>query len=260
MAGVEQGFGPFCEPGKFRIGVFEFADADQAVGFGGDLGSGQLGEEAVAVDGPQQAVGVVVALVAKGGRLEGDHAGVRGGIGLPLQGEPKGAEFRGTHPHKLIVAQSFLWLALGRPWRCVSAYLVAAYLHPCGLRCPPCPRVHPDHAFDGRCAGGQPGGLAGVPFVEQAGEEAAKPPVAIVVAGDADIALGCAFAEVHAEYWADAVLWREPCEVWSAGGAVYVGEGHARYACRLRFGEQFLRMHDAIAEAEPRVGVQVHGP
>ena len=67
VAGVEQGGRAVGEPGEFSVGRFEFADAQPAVGVRGDLVGRQLGQEAVAVDGAEQAVGVVVALVAEAG-------------------------------------------------------------------------------------------------------------------------------------------------------------------------------------------------
>ena len=53
VAGVEQGGGPVGEPGEFGVGRFEFADAQPAVGVGGDLVGRQLGEQAVVVDGAE---------------------------------------------------------------------------------------------------------------------------------------------------------------------------------------------------------------
>ena len=124
---------------------------------------------------------------------------------------------------------------------------------------PPRPRVDPHHALEGRGAVWNPGGLAGMSLVQQAGEEAAEALVAVVVAGEADAALDRAVAEVDAEHGAHAVLAGEPGKIRAAGGAVHVGEGQARHARRLRFGEEFLRAQDAVAEAEPRMGVQEHG-
>ena len=80
-----------------------------------------------------------------------------------------------------------------------------------------------------------------------------------MVAGEADVALVRAVAEVDAEHGAHAVLAGGPGEVQAAGGAVHVGEGDARHARRLCFGEEFLRAQDAVAEAEPRMGVREHG-
>ena len=128
-----------------------------------------------------------------------------------------------------------------------------------GPLCPPRPRVDPHHALEGRGAVRNPAGLAGVSLVQQAGEKAADPLVAVVVAGEADVALDRAVAEVDAEHGTHAVFRGQSGEIRAAGGAVHVGEGQARHARRLRFGEEFLRAQDAVAEAEPRMGVQEHG-
>ena len=80
-----------------------------------------------------------------------------------------------------------------------------------------------------------------------------------MVTGQPHILLNCALAEVDAEDGSNAVLWSQPDKVWSTRGAVHIGEGHARCTCGLCFGEEFLRAHDAVAEAEPRMVVQVHG-
>ena len=95
VAGVEQGAGAIGEPGELGVGSFEFADAQPAVRVGGDLLGRQPGEEAVAVDGAEQPVGVVVALVAEAGRMEGDHAAAWGALGVALEGQPEGAELAG---------------------------------------------------------------------------------------------------------------------------------------------------------------------
>ena len=114
VAGVQQGGGAVGEPGEFGVGRFEFADGQPAVGVGGDLVGRQLGEEAVAVDGAEQAVGVVVALVAEAGRMEGHHAAARGALGVPLEGQPEGAEFAGPDAHAFVGAQA-AGLLPGRP-------------------------------------------------------------------------------------------------------------------------------------------------
>ena len=247
VAGVEQGGRAVGEPGEFGVGRFEFANAQPAIGVGGDLLCRQLGQEAVAVDGAEQAVGVVIALVAEAGRMEGDHAAARGALGVALEGKPEGTEFAGPDAHALVGSQA-AGLLPGRPRGAIR-----------GPLCPPRPRVDPHHALEGRGAVRNPGGLAGMSFVQQAGEEAAEPLVAIVVAGEADVALDRAVAEVDAEHGTDPVLRGQPGEIRAAGGAVHVGEGQARHARRLRFGEEFLRAQDAVAEAEPRMGVQEHG-
>ena len=247
VAGVEQGGGAVGEPGKFGVGRFEFANAQPAVGVGGDLVGRQFGEEAIAVDGAEQSVGVVVALVAEAGRMEGHHAAARGALGVALEGQPEGAEFAGPDAHAFVGAQAAGLLpggprgAIGRPLR------------------PPRPGVDPHHTLEGRGAVRHPGGLASMAGVQQVGEEAAEPLVAVVVAGEADIALDRTVAEVDAEHGTHAILRGQPGEIRSAGGAVHVGEGQARHARRLRLGEEFLRAQDAVAEAEPRMGVQEHG-
>ena len=78
VAGVEQGGRAVGEPGEFGVGRFEFTNAQPAVGVEGDLLGRQLGERPVAVDGAQQAVGVVVALVAEAGRDGGRPCGRSG--------------------------------------------------------------------------------------------------------------------------------------------------------------------------------------
>ena len=179
--------------------------------------------------------------------MEGDHAVAWGAFGVALEGQPEGAEFAGPDTHALVGPQAARLLPRG-PRGAIGG----------SLR-PPRPRVDPHHALEGRGAVRDPGGLAGVSLVQQAGEEAAEPLVAVVVAGEADIALDRAVAEVDAEYGTDPVLRGQPGKIWAAGGAVHVGEGQARHARRLRFGEEFLRAQDAVAEAEPRMGVQEHG-
>ena len=102
VASFEQGVGPFRQPGKLCVSVFEFADAEQAVCDGGHLIAGQFGQQTVAVDGPQEPVGIVIALVSKRCRLKGDHALVRCAIGVALEGQSKGPEFIGPYPDKFI--------------------------------------------------------------------------------------------------------------------------------------------------------------
>ncbi len=241
VASFEQGVCPLRQPGKFGVSVFEFTDAEQAVCGGGHLIAGQLGEQAVAVDGPEEAVGIVVALVSKGRCLKGDHALVGCAIGVALEGQSKGPDFIWPHPDKFMGPQS-----------CV------ARLHPSRV-CAPCPRVYPDDAFDFRRTVGCWCRFSGVPGVQQLGQEPAQPFVAVVVAGQTEILLDCPLAEVYAEYGTNAVLGSQPCEVRATCSAVHVGEGYARCTCCLGFGKQFLRAHDAVAEAEPRMVVQVHG-
>ena len=179
--------------------------------------------------------------------MEGDHAAARGALGVALEGQPEGAEFAGSDAHAFVGAQA-AGLLPGGPWGAIGGSLRS-----------PRPGVDPHDAFEGRGAVRHPGGFAGVPFVQQAGEEPAKPLVAIVVAGEADIALDRAVAEVDPQHRAHPVLRGQPGEIRSAGGAVHVGEGQARHARLLRLGEEFLRAQDAVAEAEPRMGVQEHG-
>ena len=68
----------------------------------------------------------------------------------------------------------------------------------------------------------------------------------------------CLVAEVDAHGRPHAILRREPHEIPMRRGRVDVGQGQCRDARVLCFGEQFARLHESVAQAEPRMAVQVH--
>ena len=65
--------------------------------------------------------------------------------------------------------------------------------------------------------------------------------------------------EIGAEHWADTVFWSQSNEIPIGGSVVDIGQRHRSDADGLCFGQQLFRTHQPIAQAEPRMAMQMHG-
>ena len=198
-------------------------------------GFGQLAQQFVAVYGPQDSVAVPIALVPEREGVQGDEL-LMGYIGSAFEQAELGLFPR---PHAdVFVGQE--WVA------CVF---------------PPRPRVHDEGVLeDGRYR------FKRLMRVQVGVEVRAKVGVSGVVAGVADVegrsggvAVGGGVAEIDAQYGTNPILGGIAHKVPIGGRCVDVGQGQRRDPLGFGFGQQFVGLHQPIAQAEPRVAMQVHG-
>ena len=198
-------------------------------------GFGQLAQQLVAVHGPQDAVAIPIAFVPERERVQRDEPLV-GHIGSALKQAELGLFPR---PH----ADVF-----------VGPERVACVL-------PPRPRVHDEGVFKGGRHR-----FKRLMRVQVGVEVRAQVGVSGVVAGVGDVegraggvALGGGVAEVDAQDGANPIFGGIAHKVPVGGRRVDVGQGQRRDPRGLGFGQQLAGLHQPIAQAEPRVAMQVHG-